>query len=573
MKEKSLAVPIRLLFIMLALALVYTQIVRYDYYSKLSRDNAIRIIPIEGPRGAIFDRHGVGLVSNRVSFDVAIVYQDLKNQKKLIDLLVNTLGVKRERIEDGIGKAAEKPYAPVMILNDIDREKAFILEEESFDVRGLVIQTKSMRDYLHGNVGAHLLGYLGEISDFELASGEKYGYRAKGLVGRDGIEKYYDSYLSGVEGGMQIQVDNRGRLVRTLGLKEAVNGKDLYLTIDINLQLACDKALEGKRGAIIAMDPNTGEVLALSSSPGFDPNIFVRPEGSSQRLRLIGNRRMYPMLNRAIAGIYQPGSVFKIVVAMAALNTDRIGRQTRFNCPGYFTLGTGRFACWKEEGHSSQNVVDALMNSCNVFFYNTGKILGIDNIETYAKNFGFGRTTGIDLPNEAKGIVPGRSWKRSVKKDSWYEGDTVNLAIGQGYILVTPIQILEMISIVANNGRVVKPHVVKRIDTFDVSPAPRHDLNFSKNAMKAVKDGLYKVVNAQNGTGKRARLDGVAIGGKTGTAENPAGATHAWFCGFTPINDAKLSLVVFLEHGGKGGLEASEIAKEIFTVAKSKGYL
>ena len=573
MREKSLFQPIRLLFIILALALIYTQVIRCGYYSKLSKDNAIRIIPIEGPRGAIFDRKGVLLVSDRISFNVAVVYQELMNREKLIRLLVNTLEIERKDVENAIEKAAGRPYAPAAIADDIGRDKAFILEEEGFDVRGLVIQTRPMRDYLYKNTAAHILGYLSEISEAELEIGKKYGYRAKDLIGRDGIEKYYDSYLSGVDGGIQIQVDNRGRLVRTLGMKEPVSGKNLHLTIDIDLQSVCDKALEDKRGAIIVMDPNTGEVLALASSPGFDPNVFVRPEGSAERVRLVKDKKLFPLLDRAISGIYQPGSVFKIVVAMTALDMNRIGRQTRFNCTGSFILGTGKFACWKEGGHGEQNVVDALMNSCNVFFYNAGRALGIDNIEAGAKRFGFGKATGIDLPNEVKGIVPGRSWKRIVKKDSWYEGDTVNLAIGQGYILATPIQVLEMISIVANNGKRVKPYIVKRIDNSDVTPAPRHDLNFSKNAMKCVRDGLYKVVNAENGTGKRARPEGVAVGGKTGTAENPGGITHAWFSGFAPIENAKLSLVVFLEHGGKGGMEPSEIAKEIFTAAKSKGYL
>ncbi len=572
-REKSLVVPISLLFIMLALMLVYTQVLRYPYYSKLSKDNAIRIIPIEGPRGAIFDRNQVAMVSDRLSFNVAIVYQDLKNREKLIRLLVNTFGINRKDVEAAIDKAAQKPYAPVTIVNDIDRNKAFILEEESFNIRGLVIQTTSVRDYLYKNVGAHVLGYLSEISAFELERMKEYGYRAKDLVGRDGVEKYYDSYLAGVDGGIQIQVDNRGRQVKTLGLKEPINGKDLRLTIDIDLQKASDAALEGKRGAIIVMDPNTGEVLALSSSPGFDPNIFVRPEDSSKRVKLVRNNRVYPLLNRAIAGLYQPGSIFKIVLATAALDKGKIERQTRFNCSGSFTLGTGRFACWKEDGHKSQNVVDALMNSCNIFFYNTGRVLGIDNIEEYSKIFGFGRPTGIDLPGEVKGIVPGRFWKRRVKKDSWYEGDTINLSIGQGFILVTPIQVLEMISIIANNGKSVKPFIVKKIGASDVKPAVRHNLNFNKNAIKSVKDGLYKVVNTQNGTGKRARLEGVTVCGKTGTAQNPRGKTHAWFSGFAPVDNAKISLVVFLEHGGKGGLEPCEIAKDIFAVAKSKGYL
>ena len=572
-KEKSLAIPIRILFILLALALVYTQIIRYSYYSKLSKDNAIRIIPIEGPRGTIFDRNGVELVSDRISFNVALVYQELKDRKKLIRLLVNTLGIERADAEDGIQKAARRPYAPVVIVEDIDKNKAFILEEESFDVRGLVIQTKSMRNYIYKNVGSHLFGYLSQISEAELESMKEYGYRAKDLIGRAGVEKYYDSYLSGIDGGIQIQVDNRGRQVRTLGLKEPINGKDLYLTIDINLQSACDKALEGKSGAIIVMNPNTGEVLALSSEPGFDPNVFVRPEDSLERVRLIRDKRMYPLLNRAISGVYQPGSIFKIIVALAALETGLIDRQTRFNCSGSFTLGSGKFACWKEGGHNSQNVVDALMNSCNVFFYNTGRTIGVDHIEAFAKVFGFGRPTGIDLPDEAKGIVPGRFWKKVIKKDNWYEGDTVNYAIGQGYLLVTPIQVLEMISQVANNGTTVRPYVVKRIDSVDIKPASRHDLNLSVSAMRIVRDGLYKVVNAENGTGKRAKLEDVVVGGKTGTSQNPGGRTHAWFAGFAPFSGAKISLVIFLEHGGKGGLESSIIAKEIFEAAKSGGYL
>jgi penicillin-binding protein 2 len=321
------------------------------------------------------------------------------------------------------------------------------------------------------------------------------------------------------------------------------------------------------------MNPNTGEVLALSSGPGFDPNVFVRPEGSLERIRLIRDKKMYPLLNRAISGVYQPGSIFKIIVALAALDTGLIDRQTRFNCSGSFTLGSGKFACWKEGGHNSQNVVDALMNSCNIFFYNTGRTIGVNNIEEFAKLFGFGRLTGIDLPDEAKGIVPGRFWKKVIKKDNWYEGDTVNYAIGQGYLLATPIQILEMISQVANNGKTVRPYVVKRIDSIDIKPAPRHDLNLSAGAMRIVRDGLYKVVNAENGTGKRAKLEGVVVAGKTGTSQNPGGKTHAWFAGFAPIDGAKISLVIFLEHGGKGGLEASVIAKEIFEAARSGGYL
>ena len=573
MREKFLMLPIRFLFILLVLGLIFTQLIRYHYYSRLSKDNAIRIIPIDGPRGTIFDRNGVPLVTDRMSFDVAVIYQELRNREKLIRLLTALLNVPRKEIEDSLEKASNKPYAPVVIVEDIDKEKAFTLEEESFDIRGLVIETKSVRNYIYKNVGAHVFGYLSEVTEEELLSLREYGYRKKDLVGRDGIEKYYDKFLSGTDGGLQIQVDNKGRQVRTLGLKEPVKGKDLHLTIDINLQTICDKVLENKNGAVIAMDPNTGEILALSSAPAFDPNIFIRPEDSSDRVKLMRDKGKYPLLNRAISGIYQPGSVFKVVISSAALQTSKINRNTRFNCSGVYTLGRAKFACWKEEGHGSQNVIEGLMNSCNVFFYNTGKIIGVEIIEHFAHIFGFGKKTGIDLPDEAKGIVPGRLWKKSYKKDVWYEGDTINYAIGQGYLLVTPIQVLEMMAVMANRGNLVKPYLAKSIDASEISSIEKYNIGLREDVISTVREGLYKVVNAENGTGKRAKVEAVAIAGKTGTAQNPLGRTHAWFSGFAPFDNPKICLVVFLEHGGKGGMEPSEMAREIFVEAKKRGYL
>ncbi len=573
MKEKFVLAPIQFLFVLLALGLVYTQVLRFPYYSRLSKDNAIRIIPIEGPRGTIFDRNGVPLVNDRISFNVAVVYQELRNREKIIRLLANLLPVPRKDVEDAIDKSAKKPYAPVTIVEDIDKDKAFILEEESFDIRGLVIETRSVRNYIYNNIGSHIFGYLSEISEQELENLKVYGYRIKDLVGRDGLEKYYDKDLAGIDGGVQIQVDNKGRQVGILGYREPKKGKDLYLTIDINLQKICDKVLEGKPGAIIVMDPNTGEILALSSSPSYDPNIFVRPEGSAERLKLLKDKIRYPLFNRAISGIYPPGSVFKVAIASAALELKRIGLETHFNCAGTYILGRGKFDCWKEGGHGRQNVTDALMNSCNIFFYNTGRALGVDNIEEFVHIFGFGKKTGIDLPNEAKGIVPGRIWKKIHRQDSWYEGDTVNYAIGQGYVVVTPIQILDMMSIMANKGNMVKPYIVKRVNSKDVPGVGHKSIGLNSNTVKIVRKGLYEVVNDENGTGKRAKVEGAAIAGKTGTAQNPSGKTHAWFTGFAPFDNARICLMVFLEHGGKGGLEPSEMAKEIFSAAKEMGYI
>ena len=583
MKDKIPVSVISALFVLLVLALFYNQIIRYPYYSRLSKNNSIRIVPIEGPRGNIFDRNGKPMVTSRLSFDVAIIYQELRDLPKLKNLLERVLGMSDDEIDRSLHKALARPYAPVTIAEDVDKDKAITLEEASMDVSGIVIQTRSKRNYLYNQIGSHVFGYLGEITEEELEGLKDYGYRMRDLIGRDGIEKYYDSSLRGVDGGTQIEVDSRGHQTRVLGLKEPSAGKDLYLTIDAQFQSFCDKLLGENNGAIIVIDPNDGAVLALVSHPEFDPNIFIKPDTTSQRANLLTDNAGRPLSNRAISGLYPPGSVFKVVTASSALNTKRITPSTRFFCPGSYRLGKAKFDCWKEGGHGSQNITGGLMNSCNVFFYNTGRAVGPDLIEAFAKLFGFGRLTGIDLPDEVKGIVPGRVWKRIHKNDNWYEGETLNYAIGQGYLLVTPIQVLDMMAVMANSGSLVKPYLVKRtrpndrsvgrVGNSDISAAKPRSIGLKESTIREVRKGLFEVVNNENGTGKRAKIEGAVVAGKTGTAQNPQGKTHAWFAGFAPYEGARICVVVFLEHGGKGGLGAAELAHGIFEEAKRKGYI
>jgi penicillin-binding protein 2 len=572
MRERLLRGVIYSFLALLAAALSYNQVIRYDYYSRLSNNNAIRILPIEGPRGKIFDRNGVVLVTNRLSFDVAVVYQELKDKAGLVDTLSSTLEIPAAEIKSALESAAKKPYVPVTIVEDIAKEKAFILEEASFNLRGLVIETRALRHYVYGSTGAHLFGYLSEINEEELERLRDYGYRMKDLIGRSGLERYYNTYLTGVDGGLQIEIDSRGRQTRVLGLKEPSSGKNLYLTIDAELQRLSDKLMEGKAGAIIVMNPNTGEVLAITSHPSFDPNIFVKRRASAEKRMIVNDKTGKPLLNRAISGLYPPGSVFKIVTASSALEAGKITNFTPAFCSGSYQLGNAKFDCWKESGHGTQTITDALMNSCNVFFYHTGRATGVDNLESCAKLFGFGRPTGIDLPDETSGLVPGRSWKRLHRKDAWYDGETLNFAIGQGYLLVTPIQILQMISVMANKGSIVKPYIVKRIDTTPVAGSGKKNIGLKESTIRIVREGLYKVINSDTGTGRRARMEGVLVAGKTGTAQNPQGRTHAWFAGFAPYENAKIALVVFLEHGGKGGVEPAEIARTLFEEAKKRGY-
>lgn len=573
MKDRLLTSIISILFVLLILGLFYNQIIRYGHYSKLSNNNSIRIMPIEGPRGNIFDRNGVPLVTNRLAFDAAIVYRELRDRQKLGRALKDILGMSGKDIMDALEKAGAKPYAPVVIAEDVDKEKAMALEEASFDVSGLMIQTRSRRDYLYNNVGCHIFGYLSEVTEQELENLGDYGYRSKDLIGRSGLEKYYDPYLRGTNGGLQLEVDSRGRQTRVLGLKEPTSGKDLYLNIDIALQSASDKLLGQHNGAVIMMDPRDGSVLALASHPTFDPNVFVRPDASAERVKFLKDRIGRPMSNRAISGLYPPGSVFKIVTSSAALESKAITPNTRYYCTGSYLLGRAKFDCWKEGGHGSQNLREGLMNSCNVFFYNTGRAAGVDAIESYARLYGLDRNTGIDLPDEVKALVPGRPWKRLRRNSVWYEGETVNYAIGQGYLVVTPIGILDMMAVVANNGSLVRPYIVRRVGSDDITPSKPRYTGLKEQTIREVRKGLYDVINAEGGTGKRAKAEGVTAAGKTGTAQNPHGRTHAWFSGYAMFDEPKLCVVVFLEHGGKGGLEPAEIASGLFAEAKARGYL
>jgi len=573
MKDRTITGTISLLFALLILSLFYTQVVRFFYYSGLSKNNSIRIIPIDGPRGNILDRNGETLVTSRLSFDVAVIYRELANKEKLRRILGDMFGMTDAEISKALAKAARFQYAPVSIIEDVPKDKAIALEESGFDIPGLIIETRSRRDYPFKNSAAHVLGYLSQITEKELEDLGDYGYRTGDLIGRSGVEKYYDSYLKGVDGGTQVEVDSRGRQVRTIGVKEPSRGKDVYLTIDRSIQLACDKLLGDRKGAVVVADPRNGQILALASHPAFDPNIFVKPGTSEERLGLLRDKIGRPLSNRAISGLYPPGSVFKIVTAQAALEKGRISAYTNFVCSGSYSLGNAKFKCWKEEGHGSMDVVGGLKNSCNVFFYNIGRMAGVDLLETYAKSFGFGKLTGIDLPDETSGVAPGKNWKRLHRKSGWYEGETLNYAIGQGYLMVTPIQVLCMMNAVANNGNFVRPYVVKRIgDDFMAEQKPK-DLGMTLSDIKLIRKGLYEVINGENGTGKRAKAEGVIAAGKTGTAQNPLGKTHAWFSGFAPYKDPRICVVVFLEHGGKGGLEPAEIARGIFEEAKKRGYL
>lgn len=565
MRERAFLGVVFLAFATLILGLFYAQIIRGPYYSERAKMNSVVVIPLEAPRGKIMDRNNKIIVDNRTSYDLSIIYRQAIDVNKLVPFLTSKLNITRSAIFKALTQARERPFTPTVIAEDIGKENAVIIEQARVDYPGFRISTKPRREYKYGAATSALTGYLGMIREDELERYKIYGYRSSDWIGRSGLERKYDAYLRGTRGGMQIETDSRGRQKRVLSVREAVSGKSLYTTIDIDLQDYCDKIFGQRNGCIIIMNVENGQIYAYVSHPDFDPNIFVTKDSVSRVRSVLRNEnRDFPLLDRVISCSYPPGSIFKLVVASAALDSGKCAPETSFTCGGVFNLGNTSFKCWKAEGHGVQNLYDAIQNSCNVFFYQLGLRAGVDLIALYAERLGFGKPTGIDLYGEISGVVPNPKWKLQHKKDSWYEGDTVNYSIGQGFLLATPMQVIRMVAAVANGGYLVKPYIVEKIDDVQTAGPRAEKINVRDRTLEVVKEGMFRVVNNPSGTGKYAKVPGVNISGKTGTAQNPKGKAHGWFAGFAPSGDPKIAVVVFVEYGGKGGLEASKIARSVF---------
>lgn len=556
MRLKLLSIIILISFLYLIIGLGYTQIIKGEFYKGLSENNRIRLIPIPALRGNIYDRNGTVLANSRPSFDACIVPQDFKDEA--VVLLAKVLDLTPEEILHRLAKGRSAPFAPVVIARDIGQRSATILEEHSRELPGVVVQVKGLRYYPQGGVCSHILGYMGYKSFDELEKIRRYGYQVRDLVGRTGVEERYDGWLRGEDGGKQVEVDYKGRFVKILGERPPKGGKDLHLTIDIRLQQLAWDLLEGKFGAIIVMDPRTGEVLAMVSRPDYDPNWFIDPGYSSERYKILEDPSS-PLLNRAISCYYPPGSTFKVVVALSALELGKISPATHRHCEGIYYLGGRGFRCWNEDGHGSLRLEEAIAYSCNIFFYQVGLMVGVDHLAKMARYLGYGKPTGIELPSEARGLVPTRRWKKAKFGEPWYDGETANLSIGQGYLSVTPLQAARMISAIATDGTLPQPHLVKIPNTPRVSKR----LDILARNIKVVKGGMVKGVSWEGGTCHRAWVPGLAIAAKTGTAQVEMGRPHSWFIGFCPAEDPKIVFCVFLEHGGYGSQEAARLAGEL----------
>jgi penicillin-binding protein 2 len=548
------------IFLVLCLGLFNLSIIQGKKYSELSDRNCIRLLSQNGSRGNIIDREGSVIVENRLSYDVMMIPQEGSGFDKVSMDMSRILEVSLTELKGALKNDYIAPSIPINIAKNIDLKKAIALEELKMDIPGIIIRANPQRSYPNGRIASHVVGYVNEIDRWRLTKLADYGYNTKDIVGFGGVEEKYDYYLRQEEGGLSFEVDHRGRFIRALGFKPPQNGQDIQLTINLKIQKIVEENLKDRKGCAMLIDPNTGEIIAMVSAPNFNPQVFVNRSGSA--INSLFQDSDAPLINRAISAAYPAGSIFKVIVATAGLETKKINLGTTFVCQGSIFIGKHEFNCWNK--HGQENLINAIAHSCNVFFYRVGLIVGAQNIHDYALKLGLSRATGCELPYESCGFVPSPLLRKIYKFRNWFDGDTANLAIGQGDVLVTPLQIARMMAVFANKGYLVTPYIVKAIGGRDVSLYHKKIANLSlkTDTINTIRQGLRGVVMDARGTGNVLSTLPLPVAGKTGTAQAPPGQPHAWFVGFFPFKNPKFVICVFLEHGGPG-YYATVIAKQI----------
>ncbi len=540
-----------------------------DVYNEQADRNRIKSVPILAPRGKILDRDGRVIVDNHASYSLILSRENLKPEH--IRPIAQGLGMEEQRLEWRLQRFSSRPkYEPIIIKDELTQpELAFVeahRDPETFPEMELIRAQRRL--YPKDGLAAHVIGYVGEISENELDEPAFISYDPGDVIGKAGIEREYNKILMGVDGQRQVEVDNRGRERRAWGIKEAVPGKNLQLTLDLDLQVVGELAMEGRKGSVVALDPRNGEILAMVSSPAYDPNKFAGRIRAQDWKEIAGNPDN-PMLNRAIQAQFAPGSTFKPFMALGGLESGAIDDNFRVHCPGGATFYGRFFKCWVKRGHGTVDLHNGIVHSCDVFFYNVGNRMGIDKIAEYAEMAGFGRKTGVDLPGEATGVVPSSAWKMKMFRQKWYAGETISVSIGQGALTVTPIQLASAIGGLAMGGVWYPPHLVK---SETATLKPRLGKINPEDAQKVV-NGMWGVVNEGGGTGGRARLPGISVCGKTGSAQRisnelaKGGVPHnmkdnAWFVAFAPCEAPEIAVSVLWE-GGEHGMLAAPIARDV----------
>ncbi|MEI6245273.1 MAG: penicillin-binding protein 2 [Acidobacteriota bacterium] len=564
------------MFVAIAVAYWIFQVVEHQRYEQLAERQHLRTLPLRAPRGVLYDRFGKVLVRNTYSFTIALVREQSTDLSGAVRRLAEATGVEEARIAEIVANAKRRRdplYRPIPIIEHATIAQVAAVTARQMDLPEVIVQQLPTREYPEGGMAAHLFGYVGELQEGQLQRPEFAGMQLGAVVGQAGLERTYNSLLQGTDGKRQVAVNSRGREIEKLGEEEPVDGDRLQLTVDLDLQKAMEDAFKnsGYSGAGALLDPRTGEILALSSLPSYDPNAFASGLDSAALAKL-NNDPLKPFTNRVIQGTYSPGSSFKIVMSVAGLEEGVITPDTKVSCPGYFDFGNRRFKCSRSDGagHGLMDLRHAIEQSCNVYFYTLGSKMNIDTIHAYAEKMGLTGKTGVDLPNERNSLVPSTEWSKRERKSPWYPGETISVSIGQGAVNVTPLALATMVSTVANGGTLITPHILKAVDQgkgwvpAGAAP-PRSSFFIAPDSLQAVRDGLWMVVNA-NGTGGNARVLGRDVAGKTGTAQligNEAkkatqGKTdmdlrdNGFFVFFAPRDNPEISGIIFAEHGLHG---------------------
>jgi penicillin-binding protein 2 len=561
-------------FLLLAARLYQLQIVLYNRFVGMADANRIRVVSQEAPRGIIYDRNGDIIVDNQSRYNISVIPYELQRNREVYTILSGILRIPESELRERVKRNWRGQLLAARVAEDVDFVTLAELEERRLELPGVIYSLQPIRSFPSNANLSQVLGYLREVDKNDLQVVKDYGYRAGDYIGWNGVEREYENILRGTRGVSYVQVNVYGQEVGSIQDKRRVQsriGNDLYLTIDLELQRYAESLLDGHKGAIIIMDADNGEIYTMVSKPDYLPNLFSGIVESDiwDKLR---NDPDKPLYNRAIQGTYPAGSTFKVVAAIAALERKVIDPKATFYCRGGLRLGRREFKCWKSSGHGRMDLNKAIINSCNVYFYNLIQRMDIDVWADYAKKFKFGKCTGIDLYGESQGVIPDRAFlDRKYGLRGWTEGNKLNLVIGQGDLIVTPIQMLRLIASIGTRGKLPTPHV--GLKYFDRSKNHFFPLNqthpdsisdIHEATWDMIQSALYDVVNSSNGTGRAARTKGLDIYGKTGTAQNPHGEDHSWFIGFLKSEGRTMALTVLVEHGGSGGGEAAKISGNLF---------
>ena len=563
---------------MLASRLWYLQITHGEKYSEFSQGNRIRLVPEPALRGIIYDRNGIILAENRPAYQLHLIREDTRDLEKTLGQVSQSLNIPYSKLKEKVDENKSlAQFKPIILDEDLDYEKAMYLETYQDEFPGVSIVIHPRRFYPHKNLASHLIGYVGIVQeDWTKLPEEKRS--SSQIVGHSGIELLKNDYMIGLDGGKQAEVDHMGRELQILGKSvPSVPGKNIFLSLDIRLQQVVTEAMKGETGAVIVMNPRNGEILALASFPDFNPNLFSGGIDQKNWNRLLENPED-PLGNKAIQGLYAPGSIFKVVTAYAGLDLGVISLKTEHVCKGIFSV-KGReepFKCWQEKGHGKVALLDAIKGSCNVYFYNTGMALGVDIMNEYANIFGLGQLTGLGLMNEKAGLIPSSRWKKRILKEQWYPAENTAMAIGQGYIIVTPLQVINMINILANKGKLMPPKLF-----LEQEGLLQYQLPLKEKFLKIIRKGMIAVVNENGGTARKVQFQEFTVAGKTATSQVVSHKTletmddeakakrlfqnHAWFVAFGPAENPEISVLALVEHGGGGSKAAAPVVRKILS--------